>query len=171
MSTVQEAASLFGSGPDEGSDPFGSVVNTSSNSIQDSGPFSPPPPTSSTKTAYDLNSSSVQGKVATSNAHDYKAADDLFGGAPSDGADDLFGAGGASDSDWFGTGDVNADASGTQGGGYTGYSDYTNTGSSGNVNQSQGWAGYGQQGQQQQHYQAYDTSEYFPYLLWSRVCS
>jgi hypothetical protein len=127
MSTVQEAASLFGSGPDEGSDPFGSVVNPPSNSVQDTSPFSPPPPTSSTKTTYDSNSSSVQGKVSNSNPHDYKAVDDLFGGAPSDGADDLFGAGGAPDSDWFGTGDVNADVSGTQGGGYTGYSDYTNT--------------------------------------------
>jgi len=163
MSTVQEAASLFGSGPDEGSDPFGYVVNTSSNSAQDSSPFSPPPSTSSTKTTYDSNSSSVQGKVAISNAHDYKAADDLFGGAPSDGADDLFGAGGVSDSNWFGTGDVNADASGTQGGGYTGYSNYANAGSLGAATQSQGWSGYGQ-GQQQQHYQAYGTSEYFPHL-------
>jgi len=165
MSTVQEAASLFGSGPDEGSDPFGYVVNTSSNSAQDSSPFSPPPSTSSTGTTCDSNSSSVQGKFATSNAHDYKAADDLFGGAPSDGADDPFGAGGVSDSDWFGTGDANADASGTQGGGYTGYSNYTSTSSSDAVNQSQGWSGYGQGQQQQQHYQAYGTSEHLTHLL------
>lgn len=165
MSTVQEAASLFGSGPDEGSDPFGYVVNTSSNSAQDSSPFSPPPSTSSTKTTYDLNSSSVQRKVATSNAHDYKAADDLFGSAPSDGADDLFGTGGVSNSDWFGNEDVNADTSGTQEGGYTGYSNHANTGSSGAVNQSQGWLGYGQGQQQQQHYQAYGTSEYLTHLL------
>lgn len=165
---MQEAASLFGSGPDEGLDPFGSVVNTPSNSAQDTNPFSPPP-TSSTKATYDSNSSSVQGKVATSNAHDYKATDDLFGGAPSDGTDDLFGVGGVSDSDWFGTGDVNVDAGGARGGGYTGYSNYTNTGSSGVVNQGQGWSGY-EQGQQQQHHQTYGTSEYFPHPSRLRFC-
>lgn len=168
MSMVQEAASLFGSGPDEGPDPFGSVVNTSSNLVQDSSPFSPPP-TSSTKTTYDPNSSSVQGKVSTSNTHDYKAADNLFGGAPSDGTDDLFGASVVSDSDWFGTGDVNADASGTQGGGYTDYSNYMNNGSSGATHQNQDWSGYGQ-GQQQQHYQAYGTSQYFLHLLRFQLC-
>lgn len=158
MSTVQEAASLFGSSPDEGSDPFVSVLT--SNSVQNSGPFSPPP-TSSSNAAYDSNSSSVQGKVATTNAHDYKATDDLFGGIPSDGADDLFGAGGASGSDWLGTGDVNADAGGTQGG-YSDYSNYTNAGSSATFDQSQSWSGY-EQAQQQQHYQAYGTCEQFPY--------
>lgn len=154
MSTVQEAASLFGSGSDEGSDPFGSVVNPSSNSVQDSNPFSPPP-TSLTKTAHDSNSSSVQGKVVTSNVHDYKATDDLFGGAPSDGADELFVTDGVPDSDWCGAGDVNADVSGTQGG-YTSYPNHTSTDTSGAVNQGQGWSGYGQ-GQQQQHYHAYGS--------------
>lgn len=157
MSTVQEAASLFGSGPDEDSDPFGSVV-TSSNSAEDPDPFSPPP-TSSPNTTYDQNSASVQGKVAPSNAHDDKAVDELFGGAPSDGADDLFGMGGVSGSDWLGTGDVNTDASVTQGGGYSDYSYHTNAGSSGAINQSQGWPEYGQVQQQQQHYQTYGTSE------------
>lgn len=157
MSAVQEAASLFGSGPDEGLDPFGSVVNPPSNSVQDSSPFSPPPPTSSANTTYESNPGSVQGKVATSNAHDYKPVDDLFGGAPSDGTDELFGAGGVSDSNWLGTGDVNTDTSGTHGGGYTDYSNHTNAGTSGALNQDQGWSGYGQV-QQQQHYQAYGTS-------------
>lgn len=154
MSTVQEAASLFGSGSDEGSDPFVSVV-TSPGSVQDPNPF-PPPPTSSTDTTYNSNSSSVQGKVVTSNAHDYKAVDDLFGGVPSDGAYDPFGAGGGSGSDWPVTGDTNTDASGTQGG-YSDYSNHTNTGSSGAFDQSQDWSGYGQV-QQQQHYQAFSTS-------------
>lgn len=166
MSTVQEAASLFGLGPDEGSDPFGYIPNPSSNSAQDSSPFSPPPPTSSTKTTCDPNSSSVQGNAATSDAHDYKAADDLFGGAPSDGAGDLFGAGGVSNSDWFGTGDVNADAGGTQGGGYTDSPNHTNPGSSGAVNQIQGWSEYRQQ---QQHYQAYGTGELFLHFLQVRL--
>lgn len=154
MSTVQEAASLFGSGPDENSDPFGSVVT--SNEAQDPSPFSPPP-TSSTNTTHDSNSAFVRGKVAPSNAHDDKAVDVLFGGAPSDGADGLFGMGGVSDSDWLGTGDVNTDASVTQGGGHSDYSYHTNAGSSGAVNQSQGWPEYGQV-QQQQHYQAHGTS-------------
>lgn len=155
MSTVQEAASLFGSGSDEGSDPFGSVVNPSSNSVQDSSPFSPPPPTSSTKTAHDPNSSSVQGKVATSNTHDCKATDDLFGGTPSDGADELFVAGGVPDSNWYGTGDANADVSDTRGE-YTTYPKHTNADPPGAVNQGQSWPGYGQ-GQQQQHYHAYGS--------------
>ena len=159
MSTVQEAASLFGSGSDEGSDPFVSVVNSSSDSAQDSTPFSPPP-TSSTNTAYDPNPSSVQGKVVISGAHDYKPVDDLFGGAPSDGADDPFGGGGASGSDWLVTGDVNADASGTQGE-YSDYSNQTNTDPSNTFDQNQGWSGYGQVQQQQQHYPAYSTSEHF----------
>jgi len=154
MSTVQEAASLFGSGPDEGSDPFGSAVNPPSNSAQDSGPFSPPPPTSSTSTTYGSNHGSLQGKVTTSNAYDYKPADDLFGGAPSDGTDDLFGAGEVSDSNWLGTGDANVDASSTQGEGYTDHSNHQNAGISGTVTQGQGWSGYGQN-QQQQPYQAY----------------
>ncbi|KAF9652872.1 hypothetical protein BDM02DRAFT_3108502 [Thelephora ganbajun] len=158
MSTVQEAASLFGSGLDEGLDPFGSVVNSSPNSVQDSSPFSPSPPTSSKNTTHDLNSSSVQGKVVTSNAHDYKAVDDLFGGAPSNGADDLFGVGGVSDSDWLATRDVNTDASAdTQGGGYSGYSNYTNVGSLGTTSQSQDLSGY-EQVQQQQLYQAYSNT-------------
>ena len=158
MGTVQEAASLFGSGPDEGSDPFVSAV-TSSDSAQDSSPFSPPS-TSSTNTTYDPKSGPVQGNVAASNAHGYKAVDDLFGGAPSDGVDDPFGAGGASGSDWLGTGDVNAaDASGTQGG-YSDYSNHTNTTSSGAFKQRQGLPGYGQ-AQQQQHHQAYGTSGFF----------
>ena len=156
MSTVQEAASLFGSGPDEGSDPFVSVV--SSNSVQDSNPFSPPPPTSLTSTTYD----SVQGKVVTSNTHDYKAVDDLFGGVPSNGPDDLFGAGGVPSSDWLGTGDASTDAGGMQGG-HSDYSNYTNTGSSGAFNQSQGWSEY-EQVQQQQHYQVYGNSGCFLYL-------
>ena len=49
-----------------------------------------PPPTSSTNMAYDPNPSSAQGKVVASGAHDYKPVDDLFGGAPLDGADDPF---------------------------------------------------------------------------------
>lgn len=152
---MQEAASLFGSGLDEGSDPFGSMVNPSSNSVQDSSPFFPHPSTSSTKTVHDSNSSSVQGKVATSNAHDCKATDDLFGGAPSDGADELFVAGEVSDSDWYGTGDANADVSGAQGG-YMTYPNHTNTDPPGAANQDQNWPGYGQ-GQQQQHYHAYGS--------------
>jgi hypothetical protein len=154
MSTVQEAASLFGSGLDEGSDPFGSVVNPSSNSVQDSSPFSPQPPTSSTNT----NTTLAQGKVATLNAHDYQPADDLFGGAPVDGADDIFGVGGASDSEWLGTGVANQDTGDTRGG-YSDYSDHTDAGSLGAVNQSQGWSGYEQV--QQQHYQSYNISECF----------
>jgi len=160
MSTVQEAASLFGSGSDEGSDPFVSVVTSSSDPAQDSSPFSPPP-TSSTNTAYDSNPSSVQGKVVTSSAHDYKPVDDLFGGAPLDGADDPFGAGGTSGSDWLVAGDVNADTGGAQGE-YSDHSDQTNTGPSNASDQNQGWSGYGQQ-VQQQHYQAYGTSKHFSY--------
>lgn len=157
MSTVQEAASLFGSGQDEGSDPFGFAVNPSSGSVQESSPFSPPP------TSTNTNSTSVQGKVTSSNTHDYQPADDLFGGAPLDGADDPFGAGGTSESDWLATG--NADAGGTQGE-YSDYSNYANADSSGTINQSQGWPGY-EQPQQQQPYQAYGNSEYslcFPRL-------
>ena len=168
MSTVQEAASLFSSGPDEGSDPFGSVVTSSSNPVQDSSPFSPPPPTSSTNPAYGSNSSSVQGRVAISNAHDYKPVDDLFGGAHSGGADDLFEAG-ASGSDWLGTGDVNADMGGTQGV-YSGYSNQTNAGYTGAVNHDQGWSGYEHVQQQQQHYQPYGTSAHFPRLPQLRPC-
>ena len=166
MSTVQEAASLFGSGSDEGSDPFVSAVNSSSDPAQDSTPFSPPP-TSSTNTAHDSNPSSVQGKVVTSGAQDYKPVDDLFGGAPLDGADDPFGGGEVSGSDWLVTGDVNADATGTQGG-YSDYSNQTNTAPPEAFDQSQGWPAYGQVQQQQQqpqpqqqHYQAYGTSEHF----------
>lgn len=160
MSTVQEAASLFGSGLDEGSDPFRSVVNPSSNPVQESSPFSPPPPTST-----NTNSTSVQGKVPTLNAHDYQPADDLFGGAPSDGTDDLFSAGGISDSDWLATGNANLDAGGTQGG-YSDYSNHTHAGFSGTVNQSQGRPGY-EQVQQQQHYQAYGNSGCYLRSLWS----
>ena len=159
MSTVQEAASLFGSGSDEGTDPFVSVVNSSSDPTQGSTPFSPPP-TSSTNTAYNPNPSSVQGKVVNSGAHDYKPVDDLFGGAPSDGADDPFSGGEASSSDWLVSGDVNADASGTRGE-YSEYSNQTNAGSSNAFDQTQGWPGYGQVEQQQQYYQTYGTSECF----------
>jgi len=166
MSTVQEAASLFGSGPDESSDPFGSVVNPSPNSVQDSGPLSPLPPTSSTNTTYESNSSSIQGNAAISNAHDCKPADDLFGGVPSDGADDLFGSGGVPGSDWLGAGDVNAEAGGTQGG-YSDYPSGTNIGSSGAFDQSQDRSGYGQV-QQQQHYQAHGTGECSPHISGSR---
>lgn len=155
MSTVQEASSLFGSGQDEGSDPFGSVANPPSNLVHDSNPFSPPPTPSSTKT----NSTSVQGEVTTSDAHDYQPTDDLFGGAPSEGADDLFGAGSALDSNWLGSGGTDTDASRTQGG-YSDYSSYTNAGSSGAVDPSQGLSGY-EQVQQQQHYHAYGDSEFF----------
>ena len=161
MSTVQEAASLFGSGSDEGSDPFVSVVTSSSDPVQDSSPFSPPP-TSSATTAHDSNPSSVQGKVVTSGAQDYKPVDDLFGGAPSDGADDPFGGGDVSGSDWLVAGDVGGDASGTQGG-YSDYSNQTNAGSSDTFGQNQDWSEYGQvQQQPQQHYQAYGTSEQLP---------
>lgn len=156
MSTVQEAASLFGSGLDEGSDPFGSVVNTTSSSVQGSSPFSPLPPTSSTNTSPTF----VQGKVATSNARDYQPADDLFNGTPLDGADDLFGAGGVSDSEWLGTQGVDVDAGDTQGG-HSDYSKHPNTSSLGVVNQSQGRSGHEEV--QQQHHQGYGTSECFPH--------
>lgn len=156
MSTVQEAASLFGSGVDEDSDPFGSVVNSSLNPVQDSTPFFPPRPTSPNNTNHTL----TQGQVTTPNAHDCQPADDLFGGAPVDDAGDLFGMEGVSDSEWLGTGntDVNANTGNAQGE-YSGYSDHTGAGSLGDENQSQGWSGYEQV--QQQHDQAYGISECF----------
>ena len=144
MSTVQEAASLFGSGLDEGSDPFGSVANPSPNSTQGSSPFPPPPPTSSTNT-------SVRERITASSTHDHQPADDLFCGAPTETTDDLFGAGGLSDSNWLGTG---VDTGGAQ----DGYSDSSNAGPSGVTGQGQGWVGY-EHVQQDQHYQAYPNSE------------
>lgn len=150
MSEVQEAASLFGSGQDEGSDPFGYVVNPSSNSVQESSPFFPPP------TSTNTNSTSVQGEVTSLNTHDYQPADNLFGGEPSDDADDLFGAGGTPESDWLATGSANADAGGTQGE-YSDYSSHANAGSLGTIGQSQGWSG-NEQPQQQQPYQAYGNA-------------
>lgn len=156
MSTVQEAASLFGSGLDEGSDPFGSVVNYSSNSAQDLSPFSQQHSASSMNTGPTL----AQGKVATLNTHDCQPADDLFSGTPVDDADNLFGAGGAPDSEWLATGDANTDAGDTQGR-YSEYSNHTNASSLAVVNESQGFSGYRQV--QQERYQTYGTSERIPH--------
>ena len=158
MSTVQEAASLFGSGLDEGLDPFGSVLDSSVNPAQNPNPLPQTSPAPSTN----LNATSTQGKVPTSNAHDYRPADDLFSGTLADGTDGLFGAGGASDSEWLGTENANADPCDTQGG-YSDYSNNTNAGSFGVVNQTQGWSGYEQVEHHQ--YQAYGAGKYLPSRL------